>query len=120
VDDDGDFLALGSLNVPPYKLGLYVENETTPGWTNRLQMLLVGDRDRAFDDGVDVFEVNSYVTLDLLSSVQLGDGRLTLGVENLLNTDYLPLTSQERVDNFEERRYAAPGTTLSLRYSLTF
>ncbi|MEM8808441.1 MAG: TonB-dependent receptor, partial [Cyanobacteria bacterium P01_G01_bin.38] len=47
VDDDGDFLALGSLNVPPYKLGLYVENETTPGWTNRLQMLLVGDRDRA-------------------------------------------------------------------------
>ena len=120
IDNDGQFLALGSLNVPPYKLGLYVENETTPGWTNRLQMLLVGDRDRAFNDGVDLFEINSYVTLDWLSSLQLGQGQLTLGVENLLNTEYLPLTSQERIGGFEERRYAAPGTTLSIRYSLEF
>ncbi|MEM6426256.1 MAG: TonB-dependent receptor [Cyanobacteria bacterium P01_D01_bin.128] len=120
VNNDGEFLALGSLNVPPYKLGLYLENETTPGWTNRLQMLLVGDRDRAFIDGVDPFTVNSYVTLDLLSSIQLGQGRLTVGIENLLNTNYLPLTSQERVGGFEERRYAAPGTTLSVRYSIQF
>ena len=120
ADDDGEFLALGSLNVPPYKLGLYVENDTTPTWTNRLQLLLVGDRDRAFEDGVDPFEVNSYVTLDWFSSLQLGQGRLTLGVENLLNTDYLPLTSQERIGNFEERRYAAPGITMSLRYSISF
>ncbi|MEM9809553.1 MAG: TonB-dependent receptor, partial [Cyanobacteria bacterium P01_D01_bin.56] len=76
VDDDGDFLALGSLNVSPYKIGMYVENETTPQWTNRLQLLLVGDRDRAFDDGVDPFEVEGYVTLDLLSSLQVGKGRL--------------------------------------------
>ena len=120
ADDDGDFLALGSLNVPPYKLGLYVENETIPRWTNRLQLLLVGDRDRAFDDGVDPFEVDSYVTLDLLSSLQMGNGRLTVGVENLLNNDYLPLTSQERIGGFEDRRYAAPGRTLSVRYALEF
>ncbi|MEL6384613.1 MAG: TonB-dependent receptor, partial [Cyanobacteria bacterium J06626_18] len=120
ADDDGEFLALGSLNVSPYKLGLYVENDTTPTWTNRLQLLLVGDRDRAFEDGVDPFEVNSYVTLDWFSSLKLGQGRLTLGVENLLNTDYLPLTSQERIGNFEERRYAAPGITMSLRYSISF
>ena len=111
---------MGSLNVPPYKLGLYVENDTTPSWTNRLQLLLVGSRDRAFEDGIDPFKVNSYATLDWLSSLQLGPGRLTLGVENLLNTDYLPLTSQERVGGFEDRRYAAPGTTLSLRYSMSF
>ncbi|MEM9265623.1 MAG: TonB-dependent receptor [Cyanobacteria bacterium P01_F01_bin.13] len=120
ADDDGDFLALGSLNVPPYKLGLYVENDTTPRWTNRLQLLAVGDRDRAFDDDVDPFAVDGYVTLDLLSSLQVGKGRLTLGVENLLNNDYLPLTSQERIGGFEERRFAAPGTILSLRYSVNF
>ncbi|MGD1940599.1 MAG: TonB-dependent receptor, partial [Leptolyngbyaceae cyanobacterium] len=119
-DDDGEFEALGSLNVPPYQIGLYVENDTTPTWSNRLQMLLVGDRDSAFDDGVDAFDIDSYVTLDFISSLQLGQGRLTLGVENLLNTDYLPLTSQERVGRFEERRFAAPGTTVSLRYSITF
>ncbi|NER00263.1 MAG: TonB-dependent receptor [Cyanothece sp. SIO2G6] len=120
ADDDGDFLALGSLNVPPYQLGLYVENETAPGWNNRLQMLLVGDRNRAFEDGVDPFDVDSYVTLDLISSLQLGPGLLTLSVENLLNTDYLPLTSQERIGAFEDRRYAAPGITLGLRYSMEF
>ena len=120
VDDDDDFLALSSLQVPPYKVGLYVENDTTPTWTNRLQLLLVGDRDRAFDDGVDLFEINSYVTLDWLSSVELGPGRLTLAVQNLLNNDYLPLTSQERIGPFEDRRYAAPGITVSLRYSIRF
>ncbi|MEO0707266.1 MAG: TonB-dependent receptor, partial [Cyanobacteria bacterium J06649_5] len=120
VGDDGEFLALGSLNVPPYQIGLYLENDTTPTWSNRLQMLVVGDRDRAFNDEVDTFDIDSYVTLDLISSLQLGRGKLTLGVENLLNTSYLPLTSQERVGRFEERRFAAPGTTVNLRYSITF
>ncbi|MEM6433352.1 MAG: TonB-dependent receptor [Cyanobacteria bacterium P01_D01_bin.115] len=120
VDDDGDFEALSSVEVQPYKVGLYVENDTTPGWTNRLQLLAVGDRDRAFDDDVDGFAIDGYVTLDLLSSVQLGQGQLTVGVENLLNNQYLPVSSQERVGGTEERRYAAPGITLSLSYSIEF
>ena len=119
-DGDGDFEALSSVQVQPYKLGFYVENDTTPGWTNRLQLLAVGDRDRAFNDGVDDFAIDGYVTLDLLSSVQLGQGQLTVGIENLLNNQYLPVSSQERIGITEERRYAAPGMTLSLSYSITF
>ncbi|MBE9075862.1 TonB-dependent receptor [Romeria aff. gracilis LEGE 07310] len=120
VDDDGEFLALSSVQVQPYKVGFYVENDTTPGWTNRLQLLAVGGRDRAFDADVDGFDIDGYVTLDFLSSLQLGRGKLTLGIENLLNNQYLPVSSQERIGATEERRYAAPGTTLSLRYSVTF
>ncbi|MGD1931778.1 MAG: TonB-dependent receptor domain-containing protein [Leptolyngbyaceae cyanobacterium] len=120
VDDDGEFEALSSVEVQPYKLGLYVENDTTPGWTTRLQLLAVGDRDRALDEDVDGFAIDGYVTLDLLSSVQLGQGRLTMGVENLLNSQYLPVSSQERIGGTEERRYAAPGITLSLSYSIEF
>ncbi|MEM7061924.1 MAG: TonB-dependent receptor [Cyanobacteria bacterium P01_B01_bin.77] len=119
-DDDGDFTPLGSLTVPPYQLGLYVENKTTPRWSNRLQLLWVGDRDLAFDEGVDFFEVESYVTLDFISSLQLGPGRLSLGVENLLNNDYLPLVSQESTDPFDSFRFASPGITMSLRYALEF
>ncbi|MEO1182907.1 MAG: TonB-dependent receptor, partial [Cyanobacteria bacterium J06636_28] len=119
-NDDGDFLALSGLQVQPYKVGLYVENDTAPGWTNRLQLLGVGSRDRAFDDGVDAFEIESYVTLDLLSSIQLGKGKLTLGLQNLLNNQYLPLSSQERVRGTEDRRFAAPGLTLNLGYSIEF
>ena len=120
VDDDGDFLALSSLQVQPYKVGLYVENDTAPGWTNRLQFLGVGSRDRAFDDDVDSFDVDGYITLDLLSSIQIGDGTLTVGVQNLLNNQYLPISSQERVGSTEDRRFAAPGISLNIGYSVEF
>ncbi|MEM6521492.1 MAG: TonB-dependent receptor, partial [Cyanobacteria bacterium P01_C01_bin.70] len=120
-NDDGDFEPLTSLSVPPIKVGLYVENRTTPRWSNRLQLLFVGDRDRAFDEGVDRFEVESYFSLDLLSTLKIGSsGRLTLGLENLLNSDDLVLNSQERVSVFEDRRFARPGITASLRYSVEF
>ena len=119
-NDDGDFLALSGLQVQPYKVGVYLENDTAPGWTNRLQLLGVGGRDRAFDDGVDAFDIDGYVTLDLLSSIQLGDGQLTVGVQNLLNNQYLPLSSQERVRGTEDRRFAAPGINLNIGYSIEF
>ncbi|MGD1857204.1 MAG: TonB-dependent receptor [Leptolyngbyaceae cyanobacterium] len=120
TDDDGDFLALSSLQVQPYKVGVYLENDTAPGWTNRLQLLGVGSRDRAFDDNVDGFDIDGYVTLDLLSSIQLGKGNLTVGLKNLLNNQYLPVSSQERIGGTEDRRFAAPGITLNLGYSIEF
>ena len=121
VDDDGDFDPLSSLDVQPFKVGLYVENDTTPGWTNRLELLGVGGRDRAFDEGVDDFTVDGYVTLDLLSSLQVGGGQLTLGISNLLNNQYLPAATQVLASpGVEARRAAAPGTTLSVRYSIDF
>ncbi len=120
ADDDGEFLALSSLQVQPYKVGLYVENDTTPGWTNRLQLLGVGGRDRAFNDDVDGFDIDGYITLDWLSRFQVGDGTLTLGIENLLNNQYLPISSQERIGGTEDRRFAAPGATVSLRYAIDF
>ncbi len=121
VDDDDDFEPLSSLDVQPFKVGLYVENDTTPGWTNRLELLGVGARDRAFDEGVDDFTVDGYVTLDLLSSLQVGGGQLTLGISNLLNNQYLPAGTQVlATPGVEARRAAAPGTTLSVRYSIDF
>ncbi|NJL47843.1 MAG: TonB-dependent receptor [Leptolyngbyaceae cyanobacterium SM2_5_2] len=113
-------MALSSVQVQPYKLGLYVENDTTSTWTNRLQLLAVGGRNRAFNDRVDGFTVQGYVTLDWVSSLRLGAGQLTLGVENLLNSQYLPVSSQERIGATEARRFAAPGATVSLRYQVEF
>ncbi|MGG6293714.1 TonB-dependent receptor domain-containing protein [Leptolyngbya sp. AN02str] len=117
----GSYLALSSIEVQPLSFSLYVENETLPGWRNRLQALIVGSRDRAFDDGVDRFDVDGYTTVDLISSLSLGSaGRLELGVQNLLNDQYFPVDSQERIGIQEVRRYAAQGRTLSLRYTTNF
>ncbi|MEM9150012.1 MAG: TonB-dependent receptor [Cyanobacteria bacterium P01_F01_bin.3] len=120
TNNDGEFLPLSGLQVQPYKVGLYLDNQTAPGWTNRLQLLGVGGRDRAFDEGVDAFDIEGYVTLDLLSSIAIGDGTLTLGIQNLLNNQYLPLSSQERVRGTEDRRFAAPGINLNVGYSIEF
>ncbi|MEM1427657.1 MAG: TonB-dependent receptor [Cyanobacteria bacterium P01_H01_bin.130] len=117
---DGDFVALSSLEVQPIKVGFYVENDTTPTWTNRLQLLSVGDRDRAFNDEVDAFETEGYITFDLISTLKLGPGRLRVGIENLLNNQYIPLSSQERFGGTAERRFAAPGIRLTVGYSATF
>lgn len=121
AQDDGSYLALSSVEVQPLHLTLYVENETLPGWRNRLQVLTVASRDRAFDDGVDQFEIDGYTTVDLISSVSLGSaGQLELGIQNLLNEQYFPVDSQERIGIQETRRFAAQGRTLSLRYRATF
>ncbi|NJO48505.1 MAG: TonB-dependent receptor [Leptolyngbyaceae cyanobacterium RM2_2_4] len=114
AQDDGSYLALSSVDVQPLSLTLYVENETLPGWRNRLQTLVVGGRDRAFDDGVDQFDVTGYTVLDFISSVSLGEaGRLELGIQNLLNEQYFPVDSQERIGIQETRRYAAQGRAIS-------
>jgi len=94
VDGDDNFEALNGFRIPPLKLTAYVENETLPGWQNRLQLLYSGNRDRAFDAGVDSQDVNDYFTLDLISSLKLGEGTLQLGIQNLLNNQYFTPASQ--------------------------
>jgi iron complex outermembrane receptor protein len=118
--DDRDWQPLSGLEVQPLKLTFYLENQTTPTWRNRLQMLLVGDRSRAFDEGVDRYQVTGYTTFDFISSLNLGSGSLELGIENLFNRQYIPVSSQERIENNEFRYLAAPGRNISLRYLLRF
>ncbi len=120
ADEDGEFTALDSLTIPPFKLTAYVENETLPGWRNRLQLLYSGNRDRGFNDGADDAPINSYVTLDFLSGVRLGDGELTLGIQNLLNTQYFPVYSQYFAPFFDSANRAGQGRTVSLSYRTTF
>ncbi|MBE9075857.1 TonB-dependent receptor [Romeria aff. gracilis LEGE 07310] len=119
-NEDGEFTALNSLVIPPLKITAYVENETLPGWRNRLQLLYSGDRDRGFEAGTDDAPIDSYITLDLLSSVSLGGGELSLGIQNLLNTDYFPVYSQFFAPFSETSNTAAPGRWVTLSYRRTF
>jgi len=111
---------LSSIQVQPMKVTLYVENQTAQSWRNKLQMLFVGDRFRAFDEGIDAFQANGYVTFDWISTIEIGTGKLEIGIENLFNRQYIPISSQERINNNEFRYLAAPGRNISFRYFLTF
>ncbi|MFB6277766.1 MAG: TonB-dependent receptor domain-containing protein [Halothece sp.] len=119
-DDDGDFKPLSTRQIQPLKVTAYLENQTTPGWRNRLQLLVVGGRDRAFEEGVDPSPVNSYAVLDYISSIKLGQGTLQIGVENLLDNQYLPVFSQTALKNNPDNAFAAPGRRLTINYSLTW
>jgi iron complex outermembrane receptor protein len=121
-DDDGDFLALGSQEIAPLTVRAYLENQTTPGWSNRLQLIYVGNRDRAFEDDVDPVAIDGYIVVDLVSEVQLWGGTLSIGVGNLFDNEYRTTPRQFSTEFTEEADEAvfARGRTLSINFSREF
>jgi len=122
-DEDGEFLALSNRFISPIKVTAYVENQTTPGWRNRLQMLLSGSRDRSFDAGVDDGTIDSYLIVDYISSIDVGPGTLNIGIQNLFNTQYSPVFFQWAAGEsgeFDSFGAAGRGRSLSLSYSFTW
>ncbi|AFZ28685.1 TonB-dependent receptor plug [Gloeocapsa sp. PCC 7428] len=119
-DEDGEFLALNSTVIAPFKLTAYVEHETLPGWRNRLQLLYSGSRSRAFEDGVEGAAIESYVTVDYFSSISLFGGELLIGIQNLFNADYFPVFSQYFAPIYDPLNYKGQGRTISASYRITF
>ncbi|NES79069.1 MULTISPECIES: TonB-dependent receptor [unclassified Okeania] len=119
-DDNRSWVPLSSIDVQPMKLTFYLENQTLPGWNNRLQLLYVTNRDRAFDEGTDAFRITGYTTVDFVSSLNTGFGKWQVGIENLLNHQYIPVSNQPAIGAGDTERFAAPGRTLSIRYFLNF
>lgn len=118
TNEDGDYEPLDGFRIPPLKITVYVENETLPGWQNRLQALFSGSRD-VFGDDSTLFgrrPVESYFTLDYISSIRMGSGTLQLGIENLFNNQYFPVVSQLQAN--DSAYSAARGRTLSIKYSI--
>ncbi|MES1023064.1 TonB-dependent receptor [Gloeocapsa sp. BRSZ] len=119
-DEDRNYLALRTLEVQPLKITAYIENQTTPGWRNRLQLLYVGNRDRGFTAGSDFVSIGDYAVLDYISSLQIGSGTLEIGIQNLLNNKYSSVFSQagggldELLNNWER------GRTLSINYRISW
>lgn len=119
-DDDGSFLPISSFNISPIKLTGYIQHQTTSRWDNRLQFLYVGNRSRAFDEGVDAVPITGYFLVDYISNVKIGEGTLQIGIRNLFNRQYNPLSSQF-VSGFNEPfNAAASGTTLTVGYKIRF
>jgi iron complex outermembrane receptor protein len=109
ANNDGVFLPLGSVQIPPLKLSV------TSAWRplDRLeltgQLLFAGDRDRARVARVDSFELRSYTTVDIGAVYDLGWASIALNITNLLNEFYLPVESQSRFGATADRRFAGPG-----------
>lgn len=117
-----EWKALNGFRIQPLKLTAYGEHRTEGGWTNRLQLLHSGSRDRAFEDGLTYghLPVESYTVVDFLSGINVGPGRLDVGVQNLLDAQYFPIVSQLYAQWGNSSNAAARGRTVSVGYTLTY
>ncbi|MHB1071298.1 MAG: TonB-dependent receptor [Gemmatimonadaceae bacterium] len=131
VGSDSVWQPLNSFRIQPPKLTAYLQHRTAARWTNRVQLLRSGARDRAYEaflarpgvnPSVPAFgerPVRAYTVVDLLTTVALGRGDLSLGVRNLLNAQYFPIVSQLMpVGNASYS--AAPGATLTVGYGVRY
>jgi iron complex outermembrane receptor protein len=120
LDDTGEFIAISSTRIQPLKLTAYIENETLPGWRNRLQLLYMGSRSAAFDAEVDPRPINSYAVVDLISSIDVGPGTLDIGINNLFDTLYFPAYAQRTAGFSNTFNSAGSGRRVSVGYRVTF
>lgn len=105
--------------IPPLKLTGYVAYAPSDRWDLRLQGLYSDDRDYRLN-GVASFgrrDVKSYALLDLIAKYRLTEqDALTVGVENLLNTQYLPVYSQLLRSSSNTSRVPGNGATLTVTF----
>lgn len=113
---------LGNDAIAPTKLTAYVEHRTTPAWTNRLQVVYSGVRDRFAPGSTRPYEnrIEDYAVLDWISAYRVNQqGTFNFGITNLLNNQYHSTFAQTVVTPgvYGNTAYAAsPGATLHVSY----
>jgi iron complex outermembrane receptor protein len=83
-------------------------------------MIVVGGRNRAFEDKIDPANVDAYTVVDLISSVQIGPGKLNIGIENIFDNFYFPIESQVLGASSNDNRRPSRGRTIGFNYRVNF
>ena len=117
--EDGDIRALQGIFIQPWRVTGYVEFDPYAWFNHRLQFVFSPGHDRfpgstTFGEG----EVSDLFLLDYFMSVDTRFGQFRLGVENLLNEQYV--TQYREATNSNSQFFAAPGRTVRLTYRVQF
>ncbi|ALN79590.1 TonB-dependent receptor [Lysobacter antibioticus] len=119
-DSDGDDRVdsdLPGINISPDRIIAFWDHN----WSENVSTRLQGSRslDRDFDlKGVRVASTDGYTTLDLQARFKLPAGQLNLGVENLLDEQYVTYYSQSTPRN--DTYVAGRGRVLSASWQYRF
>jgi iron complex outermembrane receptor protein len=116
TDDDGQVdTDLDGANIAPDRYGLSWQAD----WSERLHSRLQANHyvSRGFDTaGLDF---DGYSLVDASIGYRLPVGEASLGIENLLNRDYITYYAQA-ADTRNDRYFAGRGRTFTLGYQLNF
>lgn len=126
TDGDGKYDSdLGSDRIAPLKLTGYIEYAPRD-WANlRLQGLYSGYRNPDSTQFTGLESIDPYFVMDAFADFQVNEqSRISLGVENILNADYVPVLQQsysvESIGYDDYYYVKAPGTTFSAKYTVKF
>ncbi len=112
VDSDFD-----GLNIAPDRLNLYAEMDFNSGNRGRIQIAHLRDRNFRSDiPGEAEFEFNGYTTVDMSFVSRTRYGDFSLGVDNLLDKQYITYFSQAQARQRDDAFFAGRGRTLTLSY----
>lgn len=121
-DSDGDGNVdkdLDGRNIAPDRMNLYVEGALATHWSARLQYSKLFDR--SFDGGLPRHDFDGYGLVDAIVAYQKPDlGHFTLGVQNLLDEEYITYYSQTVTFVGNNNYVAGRGRTLSLGWKKAF
>ncbi len=123
-DRDGDGTVdarLPGANISAPKLGLYWDKTWTDTFSTRIQSLMLLPRDDP--DGIAAGDFGGYTLFDLLATWRVVEGQtLSLGVENVLDKDYISYYSQTLTGSSATAAnyFAGRGRTVTLRYAFSF
>ena len=121
-NDNGDFIALSTQDVPPLKVTVNPRYEITANWSVFGQAFFVNERDAGFDAGTDPQAAESYALFDIGTTFNLdlagaGAGVINFQVTNLFNKSYIPPGEATFIPG---RVRPGPGRALTLSYQHTF
>lgn len=118
---DGIYTWLNNYRIAAPNASAWIEHQATRSWSNKIQVLWSGERDR-FGSRVAFGErpIHPYTVVDLLSTFDLARGTLTVGIQNLLNERYFVRDAQLLRSGRNDSHAAAPGATLRLGWSIRY
>lgn len=121
-DGPGGSTALSTLDVSPWKMTFNADYQATSELNFYGQLLLVGDRNRAFNDGTDPFAIEGYTVVDVGAFYDLGFAEVGVQIGNLFDVFYLPPAAQTYLNNpaFAPRVTGGPGRSVSMAITSTF
>ncbi|MBC3764468.1 TonB-dependent receptor [Neptunicella marina] len=118
-DQDGSVDSdLGGSNIAPDRINVSWDRAWTDTITTRLQINHLQDRDQKDDSNSIVNQFDGYTTVDLSANIEAFNGVITLGIQNLTNTDYYTYYSQSNPN--DKRNFKGMGRSFSASYQLSF
>jgi iron complex outermembrane receptor protein len=131
-DSSGTWRELNAYRATPLKSTLFGEWNNRNGQSVRLQMLAISGSDRAYDDSLkatydsnvratSAAKIQGYAVLDLIAQTELPQGKVNVGLYNMLNRDYQTVYSQEAVATYGKMSgIPAEGRTVAMSYSIDY